>query len=66
MAFELSPLTRLQNTRLVLDADERRSLYRVDRSDMSTVRVVAVRSRKRIPVLLLDVSGTGCAVCVPT
>lgn len=66
MAFELSPLIRLQNTRLVLDADERRSLYRVDRSDMSTVRVVVVRSRKRIPVLLLDVSGTGCAVCVPT
>lgn len=66
MAPELSPLVRLQNTRLVLDADERRSLYRVGRNELETVRVVVVRKKKRIPVLLLDVSATGCAVCVPT
>lgn len=66
MAPELSPLTRLQNTRIVLDADERRSLYRVGRNDLSSVRVVAVRMKRRIPVLLLDVSATGCAICVPT
>lgn len=66
MAPELSPLTGLQNTRIVLDADERRSLYRVARNDLESVRVVAVRMKRRIPVLLLDVSSTGCAVCVPT
>lgn len=65
MAPELTPLSRLQNTRIVLDADEHRSLYRVGRSDLSTIRVVVVRLKKRIPVLLLDISATGCAVCVP-
>jgi hypothetical protein len=66
MAPEMSPLVRLQNTRIVLDADERRSLYRVGRNTLETVRVVAVRHKKRIPVLLLDASATGCAVCVTT
>lgn len=66
MANELSPLKRLQNTRMAIDSDDRRSLYRVARVSLETVRVVAIRHGLRIPVLLLDVSATGCAVCVPT
>lgn len=66
MAVDRHKLVRLHNTRVVLDADERRGTYRASPDDVSNVRMVIIRKGEKIPVVLLDVSASGSAVCVPT
>ncbi len=64
MPADRHQLVRLHNTRVILDADERRGTYRASPDDASDARMVIIRKGEKIPVLLLDVSASGAAVCV--
>jgi hypothetical protein len=59
-----SKLGRLQKTRLVLDAEERRATYRVGAGSADGLQAVLIRGGVRIRAHVLDVSSEGAGLLV--
>jgi hypothetical protein len=65
MTDPMSKLVRLHNTRLMLDADERRVTYRVDPGVADGLQAVLIRGGGRIRAHVLDLSAEGAGLLVP-